>query len=211
MAFIVFEGLDGSGKTSLIQKLKDYVTHLGIVCTVTREPGGTSLGDEIRKILLRTNAEVPVPECEILLYEAIRAQHVATVLKPALKKQSWVLCDRFTGSTIAFQAAGRSLSLTEAVWLNEFATRGLKPDLNILLDLSPELSLGRQKIRIQTTGLAADRFELEKQEFHEKVRQGYLHQASLDPKNWFVLDASKSLEELFTLVLQELKNRKWLN
>ena len=181
--FLVFEGLDGAGKSTLINKVKDLLTHSGRIVTLTREPGGTAIGEEVRKILLRTNAEVPVPKCELLLYEAIRAQHVERVIQPALKKGAWVLCDRFTASTVAFQAAGRSLDMENIHWLNAFATNGLTPDLNILLDLSPDLSLNRQRVRTQSTGQAADRFESEKIDFHERVRQGYLEQATKDSKN----------------------------
>lgn len=210
MVFLAFEGLDGSGKTSLIQKIKDELVQSGIVCTVSREPGGTPLGEELRRVLLRTTGETPIPECELLLYEAIRSQHVAKVLKPALSKKQWVLCDRFTASTVAFQAAGRSLRLEDILWLNKYATLGLEPHLNILLDISPDLSLDRQKERIQKTGTEADRFENEKREFHEAVRQSYLQQSRENPEKWLVLDAQKSIEELFDQVIKHFKEKKWL-
>lgn len=210
MAFVVFEGLDGAGKSTLINRLRDFLTHYGKIVTLTREPGGTAIGEEVRKILLRTDAEVPVPKCELLLYEAIRAQHVDKVIQPALKKGHWVLCDRFTASGLAFQAAGRSIQIQDVHWLNEFATSGLQPDLNILLDLSPSLSLDRQKVRIQTTGQSADRFELERIDFHERVRQGYLDIAKSEAERWCVLDATQNVESLFQIVLQDLKRRTWL-
>ncbi len=207
--FLVFEGLDGAGKSTLIHKVKDYLTHNGKIVTLTREPGGTAIGEEVRKILLRTDAEVPVPKCELLLYEAIRAQHVERVIQPALKKGHWVLCDRFTASTVAFQAAGRSLEMSNIHWLNEFATSGLKPSLNILLDLSPHLSLDRQKIRTQATGQSADRFESEKIEFHERVRQGYLDFAKNDPENWCVVDATQNVDQSFKQLMNEFQRRAW--
>lgn len=208
--FLVFEGLDGAGKSTLINKVKDALTHSGRIVTLTREPGGTAIGEEVRKILLRTDAEVPVPKCELLLYEAIRAQHVEKVIQPALKKGGWVLCDRFTASTVAFQAAGRALNMDHIHWLNDFATSGLKPHLNILLDLSPDLSLNRQKIRTQATGQAADRFESEKIDFHERVRQGYLDLAKKDATNWCVVDATKNIEDGYQQLMAELKRRQWL-
>jgi dTMP kinase len=210
MAFIVFEGLDGAGKSTLIQKLKDHLSHLGIIGKVTREPGGTSIGEEVRKILLRTDAEAPVPTCEILLYEAIRAQHVQNVIKPTLKNKQWILCDRFTASTVAFQAAGREISMAHVAWLNEFATGGLEPDLNILIDVSNDLSFLRLQNRVRATGQATDRFESEKREFHEKVRQGYLKLASENSESWLVLDGSQEVSVLFSQILEHLRFRKWL-
>lgn len=210
MAFLVFEGLDGAGKSTLINRLKDHLTHRGSIVTLTREPGGTAIGEEVRKILLRTDAEIPVPRCELLLYEAIRAQHVDKVIQPALKKGHWVLCDRYTGSTVAFQAAGRNLDMAKIHWLNEFATAGLEPDLNILLDLNPSLSLDRRHNRMQTTGQEADRFEMEKIEFHERVQKGYLELARANPDKWFVLDASVNVESSFQNLLQEMQRRKWV-
>jgi len=210
MAFLVFEGLDGAGKSTLIHKIKDYLTHIGKIVTLSREPGGTALGEEVRKILLRTDAEIPVPKCELLLYEAIRAQHVERVIQPALSKNHWVLCDRFTASTIAFQSAGRSLNMADIHWLNHFATGGLQPDLNVLLDLSPSLSLDRQKNRFQQTGQSADRFESEKAEFHERVRQGYLQIAREDTANWCVIDATQNPDDSFKQLLSELKRRTWV-
>ncbi len=210
MAFLVFEGLDGAGKSTLIHRLKDFLTHSGKMVTLTREPGGTGIGEEVRKILLRTNAEVPVPKCELLLYEAIRAQHVEKVIQSALKKGHWVLCDRFTASSLAFQSGGRSIAMDEIQWLNNFATGGLKPELNVLLDLNPSLSLERQKVRSQNTGQSADRFESEKIDFHERVRQGYLSLAKDDPKNWFVLDATRDIETSYQELMNELKRRSWV-
>src|SRR5688572_8822456 len=128
MAFLVFEGLDGSGKTSLIKLTAEHLTRNGITPLITREPGGTPLGEEIRKILLRKEGDTPTPRCEILLYEAIRAHHVDQAIIPALQRKQWVLCDRFTPSSVAFQAGGRYLKAQDIEWLNEFAIGQTKPD-----------------------------------------------------------------------------------
>jgi dTMP kinase len=210
MAFIVFEGLDGSGKTSLMRDLIKQLNRLQIPWVETREPGGTGLGDEIRELLLRKGLEVPHPRTELLLYEASRAQHVESFIKPNLAKKKWVLCDRYSASSLAFQGGGRAISSEEVLWLNRFATQGLKADLTVLLDLPVEVSLQRQKKRELLTGQVADRIESEGMAFHEKVRQSFLQQASQDSDCWLVLSAEKSPEELSLALHDELRLRKWL-
>ena len=177
----------------------------------TREPGGTPLGDEIRNLILRTSGDSPSPRTELLLYEASRAQHVDRVISPALQRGVWVLCDRFTASSVAFQSGGRALPEDWVEKLNEFATAGLKPDLTILLDLSVEESRKRRQRRGQETGTAADRIELEADSFHETVRQSFLRQARKEERSWLVLDASQSLAQLKEQTLQHLRSLKWLN
>jgi len=219
MAFLVFEGLDGSGKTSLLRLLGEELTRRRIPFIITREPGGTTLGDELRQVLLRRNGETPVPLCELLLYEAIRAQHVSRTIRPALDEKRWVLCDRFTASTLAFQAAGRNIRVSDAQWLNDFATGGLKPDLTVLLDAPVEVALARQQKRFQTSGQTADRFEAENKDFHSRVRQGYLDQVqssqthvqtNLQSSDWLVLDATQALPSVFEKLIETLKSRQWL-
>jgi dTMP kinase len=206
MRFVAFEGLDGAGKSTLIQGLKSELEHLGMAAVVSREPGGTSLGQEIRQMLLRVQGEAPVARAEALLYQADRAQHVETLIRPALAAGRWVLSDRFTASSVAFQGGGRDLSVAEVQWLNEFSTGGLKPDLFVLLDLTVEESLRR------LTGRAteADRFEREEKDFHERVRQGYLHLAKSEPSRWLVLNAAASPGELLQTLIADLKGRRWL-
>jgi dTMP kinase len=210
MAFLVFEGLDGSGKTSLIQKIREQLTQRKIIGLVSREPGGTPLGEELRQILLRRDGDIPLPRCELLLYEAIRAQHVDQVIRPALSRQEWILCDRFIASSIAFQVHGRQLQLAHIEWLNQFATAGLDPDLTILLDLPLKVSLERRQKRFSETGEKADRFESEAQDFHERVRQSYLLQARKSAESWLVLDATLSTDQMVEKLLKELVRRKWL-
>lgn len=209
MAFIVFEGLDGSGKSTLIQHLIQDLKSLGINYLVTREPGGTPLGDELRAILLRTHKSPPTPLTELLLYEAIRAQHVECVIEPALKKGQWVICDRFTASTIAFQSHARGLKRSDIEWINQLVTQGLTPDLTVLIDVSIETSIHRRKKREDRHLQPEDRFEKENKEFHTKVHQSYLLQAKENPQKWIILDGEKSSD----FVYQELKGRlsQWLH
>lgn len=206
MPFLAFEGLDGSGKSTLINGLKSEFDKRNIAYVVTREPGGTELGDEIRELLLRVKGQAPVPRAEALLYQAGRAQHVECLIKPALEQKKWVLSDRFDASSVAFQAGGRALSRAQIDWLNEFSTAGTKPDLYVLLDLTVEESLRRLSGRAQE----ADRFEREAKDFHEKVRQAYLDMAKARPNAWIVLSASLSAPEIQKRLLQALKERKWL-
>jgi len=211
MAFLVFEGLDGSGKSSLMRALEAELTKRGISFYHTREPGGTPLGDEVRNIILRKNGPAPIPRAELLLYEVSRAQHVDEVIKPKLAQGVWVLSDRFSASSVAFQAGGRTISEKEVIMLNEFATAGLKADLTVLLDLSVEESRKRQAHRTSQTGESADRIESEKDSFHERVRDSFLKQAKADEKHWLVLDAHSSTEEMLKTLLKTLKEKKWLD
>jgi dTMP kinase len=214
--FLVFEGLDGSGKSTLIQLLTGELSNRGLRLTLTREPGGTPLAEDIRKLLLRTEAESPVAATELLLYAASRAQHVSRVIRPALDRGEWVFCDRFSASTVAFQCFARGLSRVDVDWLNLFAQQGVKPDLTILLDLTVEESRRRQDGRSKQSsanvgGPGGDRMEQESRDFHEAVRRGYLEQVKENPGAWIVLDASQSSEQMKEKVLQEFKGRKWLD
>ncbi len=227
MAFIVFEGLDGSGKSSLISLLVAKLQAEKRPHIVTREPGGTPLGDSIRDLILRANqiegtegtvGSVPCARTELLLYEASRAQHVDLVIKPALQTQKWVLCDRYTASSVAFQGGGRDIEMSEVEWLNGFATGGLNPDLTVLLDLSVDEARRRQKKRELSTGQAADRIESERDDFHERVRKSFLeqaakHNAQLNTQGntqgnseWLVLDATLSPQILFKQLEIKLKD-----
>ena len=210
MFFLAFEGLDGSGKSSLMNQLQNHLSINNMSFVKTREPGGTQVGDQLRSIILLKTDESPNPRTELLLYEASRAQHVDLVIKPALENKQWVLCDRFTASSGAFQAGGRQISEDQVDWLNDFATNHLKPDLNILLDLTVEESLKRRQKRVIEIGEAEDRIESEAESFHRRVREGFLKQAVKHPNEWLVLDASQTPEQLFQILIKELKSRKWL-
>jgi dTMP kinase len=211
MAFIVFEGLDGSGKSTLIHRLNQFLMQHQIQVVLTREPGGTPLAEEIRKLVLaRADGEVPCPRTEVLLYQASRAQHVEQVIRPALARCDWVLCDRFYASTISFQSYGRSLDRKDIDLLNNYAVSGTHPDLTVLIDLTVAASRQRLESRLQKNQSSIDRIEAEALSFHEKVRLGYLAQARELPDSWLVLDGLQSPEELFQSVCHELKKRGWM-
>lgn len=209
MPFVVFEGLDGSGKSSLMSALESELQSRQLSVLRTREPGGTVLGDEIREMILRRDGPSPTPRTELLLYEASRSQHVDQVIRPALQKKQWVLCDRFSASSIAFQAGGREISEAWVEKLNEFATGQLKPELTVLLDLSVSESRRRRNQREANAGPKEDRIESEADSFHERVRQSFLTQAKRDPSSWFVLDAGRTPAELLRQLMDHLEKLKW--
>lgn len=205
--FIAFEGLDGAGKSTLIQSLVEELKKQQTNYVLTREPGGTELAEKIRQLLLSTEVEKPSEKTELLLYEASRAQHVSQVIRPALEKGEWVLCDRFTASTLAFQSGGRGLSESDIHWLNNYATGGLEPTLTVLLDIDVDSSQKRSSGR---TDRELDRMEREKREFHEAVRVHYLKQANQNPSKWLVLQAKDSVEQLSEQLLTHLRTNSWL-
>ena len=207
MAFLVFEGLDGSGKSSLMLALEKELQKRNILFHRTREPGGTPLGDEIRNMILRTDGPAPVSRAELLLYEASRAQHLEEIIRPKLQQNVWVLYDRFAASSVAFQGGGREISEADVVALNNFATGNLKADLTVLLDLSVEESRKRRQGRGQQTGESEDRIESEADSFHEKVRRSFLKQAKDDPQGWLVLDARETPDGLYLQLLNALQER----
>lgn len=210
MFFVVFEGLDGSGKSSLMKMLDQHLKALSISTVVTREPGGTEVGDQLRDLILQKRENAPTPRTELLMYQASRAQHVDLVIRPALENKKWVLCDRFSASSIAFQGGGRGISKDHVQWLNHFATDNLTPHLTVLLDLSVDESRRRRQSRSNQTGSVDDRIESEKEDFHQRVRQAFLDQATESKYNWLVLDASLSPENLFKILVNDLKNRNWI-
>jgi dTMP kinase len=192
--FITLEGPEGAGKTTQLKILSKLLETLGHKHIVTRDPGGTSLGKQLRRILL--NPDTPVePVTELLLYEADRAQHVAEIIIPALKSGNLVLCDRYTDSTMAYQGYARGIDFDLIKKLNQIATGGLRPALTILFDIDSSEGLGR----LHPSG--HDRLEREALDFHHKVRQGYLEMAAQEPERWRILDASRPL----TLVQEDLR------
>lgn len=184
--FITLEGPEGAGKTTQVNLLKKQLDALEVPYVVTRDPGGTPLGIQLRQILLKTKSPV-APMTELLLYQADRAQNVAEVIRPALEAGKLVLCDRYIDSSIAYQGYGRNIDLDLIHELNKLATGGLKPELTILFDIKSEDGLSR----LHPGG--HDRIEREALDFHVRVRNGYLSLAQAEPERWRVLDAAKPL------------------
>jgi len=186
--FIVFEGGDGSGKSTQARNLSQRLRRRSIPVLLTREPGGTPSGESIRRLLKGQRSFRPMSE--LLLFEAARAQLVESVIRPGLDGGTTVICDRYTASTVAYQGHGRGLDLALIHQLNEMATGGLVPDLTVLLNLSPLVGLSRRG------AAGSDPFESAPQEFQSKVREGYLAQAAEAPERWLVLDGSRPQSEL---------------
>lgn len=210
MAFVVFEGLDASGKSTLISLVEESLKKSDKDTVFLRDPGSTDLGERLRNIILATDIEPPVAKAETLMYQTARVQMVEKNIKPQLAKGSWVLCDRFYSSTVAFQAFGRGLDLEEVEGLNQFVAGDCPPDMFILLDITVEESTRRKENRAKESGVGQDRLEKEDRSFQEKVREGYLYQAKKNPERWLVLDGTKTPEELFELTIQEFKRHGWL-
>lgn len=189
--FITFEGPEGSGKSTHLLLLADYLRERGLEVLVTREPGGTPTGEAIRNLLQHGGSgEAPVPRVEVLLFLASRAQHVERFIRPALDSGSWVLCDRFEDSTLAYQGYGRGFDIDHLREMNRFATQGLKPDLTLLLDIAPEISRARLLARQTRTLTAPDRIEREADAFHMRLRNGFLELARQEPHRFVVLDTA---------------------
>lgn len=196
--FITFEGVEGSGKTTQIRRLKTYLNRKGIPCIVTREPGGTAIGDQIRKILLNPDHKKLDPLAELFLYEAARAQHIQEFIKPLLKKKGVILCDRFGDASVAYQGDGRRLGVKLVERLNRMATEGLKPDVTFLLDCPTDVGLRRAIRRIEVLKQEKEgRFEKEKIQFHNRVRRGYLALARREPRRVKVIDTRKREDKVF--------------
>jgi dTMP kinase len=196
--FITFEGVEGSGKTTQIQRLKKYLTQKGIRCKVTREPGGCPISEKVRRILLNPDHRKMVPLSELFLYEAARAQHVKEVIEPLLKKGVVVLCDRFNDATIAYQGYGRKIDLEWVQNLNRFSSQAIRPDVTFLLDCPSHLGLKRAIRRNRTLKREKeDRFEREKVQFHHRVRKGYLSIAKKEPNRVKVIDTRQGEEKVF--------------
>ncbi|MGH7767716.1 MAG: dTMP kinase [Candidatus Binatia bacterium] len=196
---ISFEGGDGSGKSTQLKLLADYLSSRGRACICTREPGGTNLGKMVRKALLEVGDSQIFSRTEIFLYLADRAQHVQEIVQPALANGQIVLCDRFTDSTLAYQGYGRGADLNALRQMNLLASGGIVPDLTLLLDCPVKLGLSRTARRIeaqQTTESPEDRFEREEVEFHERVRRGFREVARAEPERVHILDASASIAEV---------------
>jgi len=191
--FITFEGGEGCGKSTHSGLLLKKLEQQNIPVILTHEPGGTALGDELRKALKKKRGSFVSPQAELFLVAASRAQLVAEVIRPALEEGKIVICDRFTHSTMVYQGYGRGLDFTAIQMVNNMATRNLNPDLVIFLDIPPEQGLARKQN-------LKDRFELEDLSFHQRVRAGYVKLAAADPDHWLVIDASLPKDEVAGII-----------
>jgi dTMP kinase len=198
--FITLEGGEGVGKTTNLQYITELLTSRGIDFVVTREPGGTRLAENIRTLLLGDHEEEVSEMTELLLIFAARAQHLSKVIMPALAAGKWVVSDRFTDATYAYQGGGRGLNEQTIAQLERIVQGDLRPDLTLVLDLAPEIGLERARKRA-----ALDRFEREKLEFFSRVREAYRQRAMLEPKRCILIDASQPLDQVQHDILEALE------
>ena len=196
--FIAFEGINGCGKTTLIRNLASHLTATNISHIITREPGGSPLGTEIRKLLLEWDGAEKSVRSELLLFAADRAEHIEKVIAPAQQADKWVLCDRFIYSTIAFQGYGRGLSRSLIDQANELAIGNTLPNVVVLLDIDPRIAAQRMASR---TDNGQDNFEREALAFHTRIRNGFLELAETSPTPFLVLNAERSPEELASTLI----------
>ncbi len=199
--FITLEGGEGVGKTTNVPFIKHYLDSQNVQVIVTREPGGTDLAEQIRQLLLSNADEAITNTAELLLIFAARAQHLSQVVKPALAQGQWVLCDRFTDATYAYQGGGREMPLAAIAWLEHFVQADLRPDLTLLLDVPAEIGMSRAKNR----GGKLDRFESEQTEFFNRVRSAYLQQAQQHPQRIKIIKADQDLATVQTDLVAALK------
>lgn len=194
--FVCFEGGEGAGKSTQSGLLSEWLTGQGREVVLTREPGATAIGKELRRLVLSPGTGVLDDRTEALLYAADRAEHVATVVRPALERGAVVITDRYVDSSLAYQGAGRSLDVADVEWISRWATDDLRPHLTVVLDLAPREGFGRFEER--------DRIEGESVEFHTRVREAFLRMAHADPEHYLVLDARAPIEEIHAAIRSRL-------
>jgi dTMP kinase len=201
--FIVLEGPEGSGKSVQSRLLAEFLEQQGWEVVLTREPGGTALGDALRAILLSSDDYAILPEAEVLLLAAARAQHVRERIRPALEHGAAVVCDRFVDSTLAYQGGGHGISLDQLLPIQAYATGGLTPDLRILLDVPVDVGLQRR----HANPASVNRIDRASREFHCRVRQAYLQLAAAQPDAWSVIDGRESIDSVASKVRTEVLGR----
>ena len=194
--FFTFEGIDGSGKSTQLQRFADYLGRMRLPCVVTREPGGTEMGDRIRRLVLPRASAGMDPWTEVLLYFASRAQNVSQVILPALEQGRIVLCDRFTDASLAYQGYGRGLDLKFIRQLHRFACGGLQPNLTFVIDIAPEESVHRARHRNTAATEDESRFEEEALAFHRRVRRGYRSLARREPRRIKLIRGQDGVEDV---------------
>jgi dTMP kinase len=204
--FITFEGGEGVGKSTQITALQEALRARRRDVLVTREPGGTPRAERVRELLLETSAEPMPPHCELLLVFAARAAHLENVIRPALERGTWVVCDRFTDATYAYQGGGRGMRREDIAALEQLVQRDLRPDLTILLDAPVEVATQRATSRNAANG-TVDRFEREQREFFERVRATYLERARHEPGRFAIIDATGGREVVTRAILATVEAR----
>lgn len=205
--FVTVEGIEGVGKSTQVAALSRALDERGIAHVLTREPGGTPLAERIRALVLEAREERLPAAAELLLMFAARAVHLANLIEPALTAGRWVICDRFTDATYAYQGAGRGLGDGLTGILEEAVQGARRPDLTILLDLPVDAAL--ERVRRRTDGAVADRFESERGPFFERVRRAYLHRAAAQPERIVVVDAGAEAERVTAAILAAIDAKRW--
>jgi dTMP kinase len=201
--FITFEGAEGVGKTTQLVRAADWLRGRGVEVTITREPGGTPRAERLREILLERGAEAMPQSCELLLMFAARATHIDNLVRPTMSRGAWVLCDRFTDATYAYQGGGRGLPVAQIDALVRIVHPDLQPDLTLLLDAPVETGLARARQRNGAGG--PDRFETEQRDFFERVRTVYLDRARNEPHRFRMIDAARGVDEVTAQVCASLE------
>lgn len=208
--FITIEGGEGGGKSTQIVALRDLLAARGIEVVFTREPGGTARAERIRELLLATTDETMPGICELLLVFAARSTHIENVIRPALERGAWVVCDRFTDATYAYQGGGRGVPHEHIAALEKLVQRDLQPDLTLLLDAPLDISSARASARNAAAG-SSDRFEREQREFFERVRAVYLDRARADSNRFVLIDAAASVDAVTQSVRHAIETRLFRN
>jgi dTMP kinase len=207
--FVTMEGIEGVGKSTQVARLSEALKSLGVAHVVTREPGGTPLAESIRDVVLTAREETLPPTAELLLMFAARAVHLANHIEPNLRAGRWVICDRFTDATYAYQGGGRQLRMSSIGELESMVQGTLRPHLTLLLDAPVENALARARRR--NAGSPEDRFERERNEFFERVRSVYRARAAAEPDRIAIIDATGSIDEVGARILEQLEVRSWIS
>jgi dTMP kinase len=206
--FLTFEGIEGVGKTTQVARLGEALSARGIAHTVTREPGGTPLAERIRDLVLNERAENLPDTAELLLMFAARSVHLRNLIEPALAEGRWVICDRFTDATYAYQGGGRGLAAAGIATLESLVQGARRPDLTLLLDLPVRAGLERAQRR--GASQPQDRFEAQRVDFFERVRAAYLERAAADPGRIAIIDATLGVDQVAARILAALRGRSWI-
>ena len=205
--FVTLEGIEGVGKTTQVTRLAAVLGARGVPHVVTREPGGTVLAEKIRELVLSPRKETLPPVAELLLMFAARSVHLANHIEPNLQAGRWVVCDRFTDATYAYQGAGRGMSPDDIGRLESMVQGERRPDLTLVLDVP--VAVGLERSRQRDVGKVRDRFERERAEFFERVRAGYLARARAEPERMVVIDAGRSMDEVTASITRALESTAW--